>query len=68
MTNSNELLKIIKNSGLKKRYIAEKMGICLSTFSRKVNNKVEFNTKQISSLCEILNINDDERNKIFFTN
>ncbi|RGD73850.1 helix-turn-helix domain-containing protein [Anaerofustis stercorihominis] len=68
MTNSNELLKIIKNSGLKKGYIAEKMGICLSTFSRKVNNKVEFNTKQISSLCEILHINDDERNKIFFTN
>lgn len=67
MTNTKELSLIIKNSGLKKRYIAEKMGICLSTFSRKINNKAEFNTTQISLLCEMLNINDEKRNEIFFT-
>lgn len=66
MTNTTELLKIIKNSGFKKKYIAEKLGVCLATFSRKINNKTEFNTTQISILCEILNIDEEKRNNIFF--
>lgn len=66
MTNTRELLKIIKNSGLKKKYIAEQLGICLPTLSRKINNKTEFNTSQISLLCHILNIDEEKRNNIFF--
>lgn len=66
MIDTNKLSYFIKKSGLKKKYIADQLGICLSTFSRKLNNKVDFTISQIRLLCEILNIDDKDRDEIFF--
>lgn len=68
MTNIKMLEEKIRRSGLKKGYIAEKLGVTPSTFSALLNNKSEFKASQISTICKVLNIEDDAEVKaIFFT-
>ena len=67
MTNTKELNKRIKDSGLKKSYIAKTLGMTLSTLSRKINNKLEFKASQMDALCELLGIESlEEKEAIFF--
>ena len=67
MTNIELLGKKIKQSGLKKGYIAMKLGVSPTTFSALMSNKAEFKARQIRSICEILDIQDDaEIRAIFF--
>lgn len=67
MTDTQELLKIINESGLKKGYIAEKLGITTYGFQKKVENKSQFKAEEIKILCELLNIKSlKEKEKIFF--
>lgn len=66
MTNSEELKKIIKNSGLSKEYIADKLGICVYSLHKKINNQTEFKSGEIKILSDILNLDSNERDYIFF--
>lgn len=56
MTDTKELEKIILNSGLKKSYIAKKLHLSRQGFKNKCENKTPFTSKEISGLCELLNI------------
>ena len=66
MTNTNALRKKIAESGLKIKYIAEKMGITYQGLLNKIDNKTEFTASEIVSLCKILNLSNRERDAIFF--
>lgn len=67
MTNIDLLEDKIHASGLKKGYIAEKIGVSPSTFSALLSNKAEFKARQIKEICKILNIKDNaEIRAIFF--
>ena len=66
MTNRELLEEKIRRSGLKKGYIAEKLGVTPSTFSALLNNKSEFKASQISIICKLLNIQDDAEVKAIF--
>ena len=67
MTNLKLLEEKIKASGLKKAYIAHKIGVSASTFSALMNNRAEFKASQISAICKILDIQDNaEIRAIFF--
>lgn len=67
MTNLKLLEEKIKASGLKKAYIADKIGVSASTFSALMNNRAEFKASQISAICKILDIQDNaEIRAIFF--
>jgi transcriptional regulator with XRE-family HTH domain len=67
MVNTQYLEEIIKNSGLKISYIAEKCGMSRPTFNAKRNNESEFTAKEIKTLCDILGITSlTQREKIFF--
>lgn len=69
MTDTTKLNEIIKQSGLKRRFIAETMGLSPYGLSRKINNDSEFKTGEIERLCEILHIEDtNDRDAIFFAN
>ena len=69
MTNVKMLSAKIKESGLKKSYIAEQLGISRASLISLLNNKVEFKTSQLIVMCRVLNITDDEEVKaIFFAN
>ncbi len=46
--------------------VISKLGISKSAFYRKLNGQSEFNRKEICSLIEILQIDDEDAIKIFF--
>jgi predicted transcriptional regulator len=47
--------------------IAEKMGISRQTLYLKMNGKREFKTSEITNLCDILRLTNEEKERIFFT-
>lgn len=66
MTNTLLLEEYIAVSGLKKRYIAEKLGLSTYGLALKINNYSEFKQSEIVVLCELLHINNRDRERIFF--
>ena len=69
MTNIDLLEDKIYESGLKKGYIAARIGVSRTTFSSLLQNKTEFKASQIRAICEVLDIQDDaEIRSIFFGN
>lgn len=67
MTNTQLLNEIIKKSGLKKVYIAEKVGLTPPGLHNCVTGKSEFKASQINILCDLLGINDLElKEAVFF--
>lgn len=67
MTNTKLLEQKIKQSGLKKAFIAMKIGVTAGTLSKLLKNRTDFKASQIRALCELLEINDDaEIRAIFF--
>lgn len=68
MTDTEELLKVIDESGLRKGYIAEKLGITTYGFQRKVENRSQFKAGEIKILCDVLNITSLERKEQIFFN
>jgi hypothetical protein len=69
MTNTEMLQKAIQDSGMKINAILNKTGIkSYSTLREKVANKREFTASEIMMLCEILNLDGDQREAIFFAN
>lgn len=66
MTDTELLYEKIKQSGLKICFIAWKLGLSRQGFYNKVNNKSEFNAKEIQLLYSLLGLTEKERIKIFF--
>lgn len=66
MTNIELLEKKIQQSGLKKGYIAEKLGVSRATFCALLSNKAEFKASQIRVLCDLLDIQDDTMVRAIF--
>lgn len=66
MIDSKKLEALIQQSGLKKSYIAERLGVSRTTLCALLNNKTEFRASQIRTLCEILDIKDDETLRAIF--
>lgn len=68
MTNKKLLEDKIRQSGLKKGFLAQEIGVSRSTFCALLNNKSEFKANQIRKLCDLLDIKDDKTLRaIFFT-
>jgi plasmid maintenance system antidote protein VapI len=67
MTNTELLEKRIAESGKKKTFLAEKVGLSRAGFRNCVTNKAEFTATQIDVLCAELGITSlKERFSIFF--
>lgn len=66
MTNTSLLEQYITNSGYKRGFLAEKLGLSRFTLAQKINNKSEFKANEIDMLCVILNIDTETRMAIFF--
>lgn len=67
MTDTVELLEIISKSGLRKGYIANKLGLTTYGFQKKVENKSQFKAGEIQILCDVLHITSlEQKEKIFF--
>ena len=69
MTNTELLEMKIKESGKKKSYLAQKVGLTRAGFRNCCINKSEFRTSQVQILCEELGITSlKEKQAIFFAN
>lgn len=67
MTDTKELEKIIEKSGLKKSFLAKKLGITSYAFQKKRENRNQFTAIEIKILCELLGIKSlKEKERIFF--
>ena len=67
MTDTAELRQVIKDSGLKLEFIAQKLGLTRFGLQKKIENITEFKASEILELCEILNITSlRRREQIFF--
>ena len=68
MTDTEQLKKAIEDSGVKISWILEKMGIkSYTTLRDKIENRQEFKASEIAKLCEILHLDVNQMNEIFFT-
>lgn len=66
MTNSIMLRELIESKGLKLKYVAERLGISSYGLRLKMDNKNEFKTSEISTLCDLLGVESLElKEKIF---
>lgn len=67
MTNKELLEQAIREKGLKKAFLAEKIGLTPAGFYNCLNNKAEFRASQINTLCALLGIEDlQTKEAIFF--
>lgn len=67
MVNTVLLYKKIEESGKKKSYLADKLGISTQAFRLKCLNKNEFLSSQVDILCKELDITSlSEKEEIFF--
>lgn len=66
MGDAKLLKETIDNSGKKKSYLAEKIGVSRQTFSKKCKKPETLTNIQVSILCDELNITKlTDRVKIF---
>ena len=66
MTNTKLLEQLIEESGLKKKYLAEKIGLTPAGFRNCITNKAEFRASHIAILCEELGIVEPEQKEAIF--
>jgi transcriptional regulator with XRE-family HTH domain len=61
VTDTLKLKIAILKSGLSYKEIAERLGIRKETLSKKVNNKAEFRTSEMTVLIDILRLEEEEK-------
>jgi ribosome-binding protein aMBF1 (putative translation factor) len=66
MVDTQLLEEAIKSSGIKKSYLADKLGISIQSLRLKVKGKSDFKTDEASILCQELGITRlTDKEKIF---
>ena len=67
MVRLDALKTQIDTSGLKMQSIAEKLGMSRASLWKKLSGRVEFKVSEITEICKVLNLSNDERDSIFFS-
>ncbi len=60
-TNTRLLKGRIVEKGLTDGQVAQAIGVSRQTFSKKVNNLVDFKASEILALCDLLGIEEKDR-------
>ena len=69
MTDTTRLNQIIEETGLKKKFLAQKLGLTPYGLAKKINGETEFKASEITKICQILDIQDiQDKWSIFFSN
>ena len=67
MTNTELLREAITRSGLKLQFIADTLGISRFALNNKIENKSQFKSGEIKTLCNLLGMESlSEKELIFF--
>lgn len=67
MTDVKRLKQIVKDSGLKKVYIAERLGLTYQGYLNKEDGKKEFMASEIQKMQTILNLSNNDVHSIFLS-
>lgn len=62
----SKLLGKMKEKGYTQQQLANAIGVQTSTLNQKLSNKARFKQIEISDICIILNISDNEIGEYFF--
>lgn len=65
VVNKDLLKDYIRKSGYKLSYIARSLGVTQATLSSKLSNRLYFRGAEVIAICVILNIPDEDKEKIF---
>lgn len=65
MTDIARLQEKIRGSGLKKSFIAQRLGITYVGFRKKETGQSEFNVSEVTELKTLLNLSNKEVSEIF---
>lgn len=66
VVDTQRLNRKIKKSGLKKYYIASKIGLTTYGLQKKISNQTQFKANEIEVLCRVLQIETlEEKESIF---
>ena len=66
MVNTQLLDEKMRESGYKVGFIVDKLGISRQAFDKKKKNERPFRGAEVYVLCDILNLSDDVKSRIFF--
>ena len=66
MTDKNLLYYFVKRAGFKNKDIAEAIGITPSGYTLKISNKSDFRQSEIKTICDLLGLTVEERDRVFF--
>lgn len=64
--NFKLLESVINEKGIKKSFVADKIGISRQSFYLKLNGEREFSQKEIAGLRDVLGLSDKQFLSIFF--
>lgn len=62
-----KLSKVVEQSGLKKNFIADKLGISYQGYLNKEKGKTDFTSKEISIMRDLLHLSNKEVMEIFLS-
>lgn len=65
--NKEKLATAVKESGVKKTYIAEKLGISYQSYLNRESGKSQFLASEIAQLKSILNLTNKDVAEIFLS-
>lgn len=66
MTDTKEFEIALLKSGKDKKDIADLLGVTLQTIYNKINNIVDFKSREIIAISNYLKLSNKQRDKIFF--
>lgn len=66
MTNTLEFKAAMVRAGFDQKKLAQRLGISENALSRKISNQNEFKIREVLLIQKIFNIDDEQRNTIFF--
>lgn len=67
MTNVAMLKDIIEKSGLKKTFIADRLGLSYNGYLKKENGTNDFTAKEISLMKDLLRLSNKQVSEIFLS-
>jgi DNA-binding XRE family transcriptional regulator len=67
MTDVNRLKEVVRDSGLKKVYIAERLGITYQGYLKKENGENEFMASEIKTMQELFGLSAKDTREIFLS-
>lgn len=68
MTNLTEFKVAMLRRGMTAEQLADAIGMSRASLSYKMNSRREFSQSEIREICKVLDLTQDERDRIFFGN